>query len=125
MVECRLPCDVDSAAYESTTLLFHKDKTLHDTVSQRNSSDLAFAEGFIFSLFSIIIVSPNRSSGTNLFGRPEILIRQEWSQASFISFFHSFLKHATICIILRAYLVDFVAWNITAKHPIHCSILPL
>lgn len=62
-VECRLPCDVDPLACESTSMLYHRDKTLRDTVSRRN---FAFAEGLMFSLFSIIMVSPNRSSWDEL-----------------------------------------------------------
>ncbi len=63
-------------ACNTASLHDQSDKILRATVSLRNSSDLVFADGQTFSLFSSIILLLNRSSTRNLLGLPDELIQQ-------------------------------------------------
>ncbi len=63
-----MACDIASLYTQS-------DKTLSATISQRKSSDLVFAEGRTFSLFSKIILSPNQLLAMNLLDLPDRLIK--------------------------------------------------
>lgn len=75
MVEWQLLYKVDSVACKKASLLLHNDKIFCNMIFQNNLLDFAFAKGFIFFIFNIIIVSLNQLSSINLFGQLDILIR--------------------------------------------------
>lgn len=61
---------------DTASLYDQSDKTLSATVSQKNSSDLAFEEGQTFFLLSRIIFSAKRLLAMNLLVLPDRLIKQ-------------------------------------------------
>ncbi len=63
-------------AHDTVSLHAQSDKTLSATISQKNSSDLAFAERQTFSLFRRIILLPNQSLAINLLDLSDRLIKQ-------------------------------------------------